>query len=105
MTNFFVDPNIASAKTISTDFYNDQAVFDECRQKIFASSFQFIGSTELVRENGDVYPFTILEKYLDEPLLLTRDRLGMLHLLSNVCTHRGNLIAELPCKLSNLRCR
>ncbi|MDB5155169.1 MAG: aromatic ring-hydroxylating dioxygenase subunit alpha, partial [Mucilaginibacter sp.] len=80
-------------------------VFEQCREKIFTSSWQFIGNDELVSDNGDVYPFTLLPDYLDEPLLLTKDKTGGLNILSNVCTHRGNIVAEKACKLANLRCR
>ena len=105
MPRFFVDPDIARAKTIDADFYTSYEVFEQCREKIFAPSWQFIGSDELVKEQGDVYPFTLLPGYLDEPLLLTKDRSGSINTLSNVCTHRGNLVADKACKLNNLRCR
>lgn len=105
MPDYFVDPDIAKAKTIHTDFYTDPGVFEQCKEKIFASSWQFVGSDDLVSANGDVYPFTLLEGYLDEPLLLTKDKTGNINLLSNVCTHRGNLVVDKACKLNNLRCR
>ncbi len=105
MPRFFVDPDIARAKTIDADFYTSTEVFEQCKEKIFAPSWQFIGNDELVKERGDVYPFTLLPGYLDEPLLLTKDRSGSINILSNVCTHRGNLVADKACKLNNLRCR
>jgi choline monooxygenase len=105
MPQYFVDPNIAQAKTIDADFYTNPATFEQSKEKIFASSWQFIGSNNLVKENGDVYPFTLLEGCLDEPLLLTKNKYGEIRLLSNVCTHRGNLVVEKACKLNNLRCR
>ncbi|HVW12192.1 MAG TPA: aromatic ring-hydroxylating dioxygenase subunit alpha [Mucilaginibacter sp.] len=105
MPDFFVDPNIARAKTLHGDVYNSREVFEQCREKIFAPSWQFIGNTELVKEPGDIYPFTLLPGYLDEPLLLTKDKAGKLNVLSNVCTHRGNLVADKACKVNNLRCR
>jgi choline monooxygenase len=105
MPDFFVDPDIAKAKTLNADFYTSPTVFEQCREKIFAPSWQFIGNADLVKENGEVYPFTLLESYLDEPLLLTKDKSGEIHLLSNVCTHRGNLVADKACNLNNLRCR
>ncbi|HJP63099.1 MAG TPA: SRPBCC family protein [Mucilaginibacter sp.] len=105
MPDFSVDPNIAKAKTIDADFYTSNEVFEQCREKIFAPSWQFIGNTELVKETGNVYPFTLLPDYLDEPLLLTKDKGDKLNVLSNVCTHRGNIVAEKACKLNNLRCR
>ncbi|HVV55295.1 MAG TPA: aromatic ring-hydroxylating dioxygenase subunit alpha, partial [Mucilaginibacter sp.] len=105
MPDFFVDPNIARAKTLNTDFYNSAEVFEQCREKIFAASWQFIGNDELVKQPGDVYPFPLLPGYLDEPLLLTKDKAGQVSLLSNVCTHRGNLVADRACNTNNLRCR
>lgn len=105
MPHFFVDPDIAKATTLHSDFYTSQEVFEQCREKIFAPSWQFIGSSELVKDSGDVHPLILLPDYLDEPLLLTKDKAAEVHLLSNVCTHRGNIVAEKACKLNNLRCR
>lgn len=105
MPEYFVDPSIAQAKTLHAGFYTDPDVFEQSREKIFAPSWQFVGSGELAPGNGDVYPFTLLQSYLDEPLLLTKDKTGEVNVLSNVCTHRGNLVADKACKLSNLRCR
>lgn len=105
MPEFSVDPNIARAKTLDADFYTSKNVFEQSREKIFATSWQFIGNEELVKNSGDVYPFTLLTDYLDEPLLLTRDKTGNVNVLSNVCTHRGNLVADKACTLNNLRCR
>ncbi len=105
MPEFYVDPDIAVAKTLHTDFYNNPEIFELCKEKIFALSWQFVGSTDLIHKNGDVFPFILLEKFLDEPLALTRDKSGDMHLVSNVCTHRGNILTEKPCNISTLRCR
>src|ERR1043166_2576224 len=85
MRDFTVDPDIARAHTIHTDFYTNPDVFRECKEKIFSSAWQFIGNTELVNNDEDVFPFTLLEKFLDEPLLLSKDKSGSLHVCSNVC--------------------
>jgi choline monooxygenase len=105
MSKFFVDPDISRAQTISTELYTSTELFESAKEKIFAPSWQFIGHADLARQPGDLFPFTLLERYLDEPLVLTRDRDNCLHLLSNVCTHRGNIVAEKPCQLAYLRCR
>lgn len=105
MAGYFVDTDISKAKTLNTDFYTSRETFEQCREKIFAASWQFIGNTDRIKENGDAYPFTLLESYLDEPLLLTKNKSGHINLLSNVCTHRGNLVVDKACKLHNLRCR
>ena len=105
MPDFFVDPNIAKAKTLHTSFYTSVGIFEQCREKIFVPSWQFIGHESMVKESGEVYPFTLLPGYLDEPLLLTKNAAGQLNLLSNVCTHRGNLVADKACRLNSLKCR
>ena len=105
MSTFFVDPDIAKAKTISTDVYTSNEVFEIFKEKIFANSWQFIGSSELTSQKNNCYPFTLLENYLNEPLLLTREESGKIHCLSNVCTHRGNLLMYEAYKALNLRCK
>ena len=105
MRRFVIDPNIARARTIATEVYTSAAIYEEAKEKIFASSWQFIGHTDRVAEPGSVWPFMLLNDYLSEPLLLSRDKTGAVHCLSNVCTHRGNLLAYEPCKSSQLRCK
>ncbi|GAO45258.1 aromatic ring-hydroxylating oxygenase subunit alpha [Flavihumibacter petaseus] len=105
MPRFHIDPDIARAQTISTSFYTDPANFELAKEKIFAHSWLYIGHADLVKEPGDCFPFVLLEGYLDEPLLLTKDKAGKIHLLSNVCTHRGNLLAYEPCRVNQLRCK
>ncbi|CAN5622648.1 SRPBCC family protein [soil metagenome] len=106
MSRLFIDANIAKAVTLSTDFYTSEEYLQLAREKIFVSSWQFIGSNELVKYPGDVQPFTMLQDYLNEPLLLTKDHFGNIHCISNVCTHRGNIIAYKACsKATSLRCK
>ena len=105
MSRFFVEEDISKARTLNKEFYTSDAIFDECRENLFASSWQFIGDQSLVAGSGSVYPFTLLENYLDEPLVLTKDKNHRVHLLSNTCTHRGNIVVDKPCHLSNLRCK
>jgi choline monooxygenase len=105
MERFYIDPDIASARTIDTSFYNDEVVFELCKEKLFAPSWQFIGSQQLVPGPGELYPFILLEKYIDEPLVLSRDKDGQLRLLSNVCTHRGNVLVDKACRQSGIRCK
>jgi choline monooxygenase len=102
---FNVDPNIAKAQTIAKEVYTSWAVYEDSKEKIFAPSWQFVGHTQLAPEPGSIWPFTLLDGLLSEPLLLSRDESGVLHCLSNVCTHRGNLLANEPCKSSRLRCK
>ena len=102
---FHIDPDISVARTLNTDFYTDPDLFEETKEKIFAKSWQYIGNTSLVSQPGSCYPFKLLENYLDEPLLLTKDANQEVYCLSNVCTHRGTVLVGEACQSANLRCR
>ncbi|MEO7265114.1 MAG: aromatic ring-hydroxylating dioxygenase subunit alpha [Ferruginibacter sp.] len=105
MHPFFVNSDISLAHTISTEVYKSQQFFEEAKEKIFAPGWQFIGDTQMVGTNGSCFPFILLENYINEPLLLTRDANEDIHCLSNVCTHRGNLLVTESCNNINLRCK
>jgi choline monooxygenase len=105
MSDLSVHPDISQAATISSEFYLDPHFFKESKEKIFARSWHFIGDADQVKDNGWVTPVHLLEDFLNEPLVLSRDKEGILHCLSNVCTHRGNLIVEKPCKVNDFRCK
>lgn len=105
MSDFFVNPDISLAKTINKRVYNDVQLFELLKEKIFVPSWQLIGSSDLVNGKENVHPFTLLENYLNEPLLLVKDKEEKLHCLSNVCTHRGNLMVAEKCKSQQLVCK
>ncbi len=105
MPLFFVDPDISRAETLNTDFYTSPLHFEAAKEKIFAAAWHFIGDAGQVPEPTSTYPFTLLDGYLNEPLLLTRDKENILHCISNVCTHRGNVLIIAPCKTNQVRCR
>lgn len=100
-----MDKNIATAKTLSTDFYLKREYYEASKEKIFSKTWQFVAGTDQVKEDGWVTPLNFLEHYINEPLILSRDKKGKLHCLSNVCTHRGNLLVERACKVNDMRCK
>jgi choline monooxygenase len=104
MPRFEIDPDIAKAQTPHKDFYTDLQLFQLLKEKLFAPSWQFIGDTDRLKEPGDTYPLTLLDGWLDEPLVLVKDKTGAVRLLSNVCTHRGNIIVKEPGRVGHLRC-
>ena len=106
MHKFYIDPIISRAKTIDTSFYLEPQILAASKEKIFAPSWQYIGHTGMIPNVGDAHPFKLLENYIDEPLVLTRDANNQVHCLSNVCTHRGNLMVYEPCSAQkHLRCK
>ncbi len=104
MQHFIIDEDIARAKTIATSFYTSGECYETSKEQLFAASWQLVGDADTL-ENNSVHPFTLLPGFLDEPLLLTKDRTGEIRCLSNVCTHRGNILAYAPCKVNQLKCK
>ncbi len=105
MRNFFVDSDISIAKTIHSDFYKSAAAMEMAKEKVFAAGLQYAGDTDMLPDDGTAYPLTLLEGLLNEPLLMLKDKAGVISCMSNVCTHRGNLLVTEPCALSQLKCR
>jgi choline monooxygenase len=95
-----IDPDIRKAKTLSSDFYTDARYFEESKEKIFARSWQFAGSVDEVE---NLKPLNLLPDFLDEPLLLSKNG-GGVSCVSNVCTHRGKILIDEPCKANLIRC-
>jgi choline monooxygenase len=100
-----IDPDITRAETPPARLYSDPEVYRRILERVFARSWQLVGDKTAIKVPGQVHPVTLLEGSLDEPLLLTRDAKDEVHCLSNVCTHRGNLVAESPGNEAFLRCR
>jgi choline monooxygenase len=104
MPDLKVHSDISLASTLPSEFYTDSAVFESAKEKIFFPSWQFIPPGEFPGQPGTAFPFTLLENFLDEPFLLVRDRTGVLRCMSNVCTHRGNILVKKPCSLNRIVC-
>lgn len=104
-TKSIIEPDISKAKTLPTEYYIDPKYFELAKEKIFAKSWQLIGDTDMLNQAGKVIPLTLLEGYLNEPVLLTRDKNNRLHCLANVCTHRGATLVESECTLTQMRCK
>jgi len=105
MSDYEIHPDIAQAHTLPGSFYSDHAAHEKLKQEAFASSWQWFAVRDAAPQPGSVFPFTLLENWLNTPLILSRDHNERLHCLSNVCTHRGNLIATARGTHQSLRCR
>ncbi len=99
-----IDPDIRRARTLPAEFYHDPAWFDAARARIFARSWQLVPETRIPQEPGHAAPLRLLPGTLDVPLLAVRDAAGEVACLSNVCTHRGNVIIEEAGPISTIRC-
>ena len=103
-TKYEVDERIEHAKTLSTDFYLNPNAYEIAKEKIFSKTWQFSGDSAMLGPKHAM-PVLFQPGLLDEPLLLSSDAAGKIHNLSNVCTHRGNLLIEKNCKVNDLRCK
>ena len=96
-----IDDDIRKAKTIPSKFYHSPKVYRKLK-KLFNRSWQFVGDTELLQKNN-THPGILLEGMVDEPYVLVKDG-EKFSCMSNVCTHRGNIICEKAAKTKNLVC-
>jgi choline monooxygenase len=101
---YAVDPDITRAATLDKTFYADEQAFAITRERVFARTWQWVGDLDDVAVPGSLSPRDLLPGLLDEPLLLARDEAGTLRCLSNVCTHRGNLLVPHACRAAQIRC-
>lgn len=102
--NFYIDPDITKAETLPGIFYRDRNIFERLKEKVFMQTWQWAGDEDRIPHGAFAYPFTLLEGFLEEPMVLVRDEAGHLRCLSNVCTHRANLVVQRPGKLQKLVC-
>lgn len=93
---------IERAETPPSAHYSDERRYAEQLERVFADSWQLLWAIE--RDGPAIEPLALLPGSLDEPLVVTRER-GRLRCLSNVCTHRGNLLATASGSGARLRCR
>ncbi len=99
-----VDYDICVAKTIDKSIYLDAHIFELLKEKVFSQFWHYIGDHSYLTTQNNVYPFTLLENYLNEPLVLSLDADHNIHCLSNVCNHRGSILIKHACKLPHIRC-
>jgi len=85
-----VDKNIADSKLLSSDYYNSNEYFYKSIDKIFLRSWQFVNHKKLI--NHKIVPFYFMKDLIDEPYIIINDK--ELKILSNICTHRANVLCE-----------
>ncbi len=94
MQTLHIDTDIHQSATLPGWFYKSAAIFEQVKEKIFATTWLYAADASIVQEPMEVCPLNLLEGVLDEPLVFAKDQDGKTHCLSNVCTHRGKIIVE-----------
>jgi choline monooxygenase len=104
MSAYRIDPRIDVAATLPGTFYADAAAWQVVKERVFARTWQWLGDLGDVVLPCTLSPRTLLPGSLDEPLLLVRDASRTLRCMSNVCTHRGNILVRNACQAESIRC-
>ena len=100
-----INPNIKKAKTIPAEFYYSKQKLNKLKETLFTNHWQFVCDKTKIKNNGDAFPYYFIEEFIQDPLLLTNNN-GKIKSMSNVCTHRGNILVEKSCNLkSGIVCR
>ena len=68
--------------------YTDPTIFQEELRKIWFRTWVYVGHESEVPKPNDY----VMKSIGPEPILMTRDREGRIHLLHNRCPHRGNRV-------------
>ena len=95
-----INKDINKANTLPGIFYQNKETFNSCRELIFSKTWQLIGEDSNVPLSNNAWPFLFMDGFIDEPLVLVRNKENEINCLSNVCTHRGNILIENPCSIN-----
>ncbi len=81
--------SLLEARHLPGYFYTDPAIFALEVERIFMKEWLCVGRLEEFETPGDYHAFRIV----NEPVLVTRDKAGVLHAFRNLCRHRGVEVA------------
>ena len=63
MSRFHIDPDIKKAETLPASFYSDRAIFDALKDKVFRTSWHWVGDFDLLPFTKSVHPFQLLDGF------------------------------------------
>ncbi len=78
------------ARTMPPVFYTSADFLELEKEELFRKEWICLGHTGEIPNPGDYFTTELV----DEQLIVSRAADGAVHVLSNVCRHRGNLVAE-----------
>lgn len=85
MTNY---GDLVGGDRVHASLYADESVFADELERIFTRGWVFVGHDSEVAEPGQ----WVTRRLGREPVILTRDRDGSVHVLANRCSHRGTAL-------------
>ena len=78
------------ARSMPTAFYTSEEIFALEQEQLFRSQWICLGRVDQIPNPGDYFTTTLI----DEPLIVVRTNSNEINILSNVCRHRGSVIAD-----------
>lgn len=78
---------------IHRDVYIDPEIFEMEMDRVWGQAWIYVGHESQVPDAGD-YITTQIGR---EPVIMTRDKAGAVHVIYNRCAHKGAKVAERPC--------
>ncbi|WP_196149057.1 aromatic ring-hydroxylating oxygenase subunit alpha [Nocardia bovistercoris] len=92
---------LIEADRVHGSVYTDPEVFADELERIWYGGWVFVGHASEVAQPNDY----VRKKIGPQDVVMTRDAAGDVHLLTNRCPHRGNLVCDAPSgNSSSFRC-
>lgn len=85
-----VSPKVSEAFSLPARLYTEPAVLEEELEKVFSKSWQYVGTVDQLRKQGDFFTCEVAQ----ERLVVVRDTDDEIKAYYNVCPHRGGKIAD-----------
>jgi phenylpropionate dioxygenase-like ring-hydroxylating dioxygenase large terminal subunit len=70
---------------ISREIFVNEDIYQEEKEQVFTRAWLYVGHESQIPKPGDFF----VSKMGEESVILTRDRVGKIHVFLNSCTHRG----------------
>src|SRR5262245_32183241 len=86
--------------TLPFSWYTDPEIHEAEFDRIFHHCWQYIGRADKVSSPGDI----VVGHVGDVPVVVTRDRDGVLRGFVNVCRHRGFRVMRDDCNRKTMTC-
>ena len=92
---------VTTANGLPNAHYTDDTVFKEERDAVLFATWAGLDVAASVPEPGDAKPI----EFVGLPLLLLRDKSGVVRVFQNICRHRGMILVSEPRKIEGaIRC-
>jgi phenylpropionate dioxygenase-like ring-hydroxylating dioxygenase large terminal subunit len=86
---------------VPASIYNDASIFDLERDRVFGRAWVYMAHESEIPEPGDY----VVRWLVDDSFIVARDELGEIHVMFNMCLHRGMQVCRVEVgNASHFRC-